>query len=140
MILIPDIKIKTDQLKKINSVWPISGWAASNKTIIKVIKKENKYFKYKFLYFSLLKIILIKTIKNGLTNSIGWNLGKKYKSIHLLALFTSTPTIGTKNKKKSENKKNIGEILNNLSWFIDDMIRIITTPKKTNDKCLKKNA
>ena len=44
-MLIPDIKIKTDQLKKTNKVWPMSGWAANNKAIIRVIKKENKYLK-----------------------------------------------------------------------------------------------
>ena len=78
MILIPDIKIKTDQLKKTSRGCPMSGWAANNKAIIKVNKKENKYFKYTFVYFSLLKIRLIKIIKKGLTSSIGWNLGKKY--------------------------------------------------------------
>ena len=41
---IPDMKIKTDQLKKTNKVCPMSGCAASNKAIIKVIKKVNKYF------------------------------------------------------------------------------------------------
>ena len=45
MIFIPDIKIKTDQLKKTNNVCPISGWATNNNAIIKVIKKENKYLK-----------------------------------------------------------------------------------------------
>jgi hypothetical protein len=39
------MKIKTDQLKKTNKVCPMSGWAANNKAIIKVIKKEDKYFK-----------------------------------------------------------------------------------------------
>ena len=90
------------------------------------------------LYFSLLKIILINIIKNGLTISIGWNLGKKFKSIHLLALFTSTPIMGTKNKKIIENKNIIGEILNNLSSLIEDKTKIIIKPKKTKDKCLKK--
>tara|TARA_B100001093_G_C26099190_1_gene706113 strand:+ start:283 stop:453 length:171 start_codon:yes stop_codon:yes gene_type:complete len=45
IILIPEIKIKTDQLKKTNKVCPISGCAVSNKAIIKVTKKENKYLK-----------------------------------------------------------------------------------------------
>ena len=93
-----------------------------------------------FVYFSLLKIILIKIIKKGLTSSIGWNLGKKFKSIHLWALFTSTPIIGTKNREINENKKIIGEILNSLSSLIEDKIKIIIIPKTTKDKCLKKNA
>ena len=93
-----------------------------------------------FEYFSLLKIKLIKIIKKGLTNSIGWNLGKKYKSIHRWALFTSTPIIGTKNKEIRENIKIKGEILKSLSSFIEDKIKIIINPKKTKDKCLKKNS
>ena len=93
-----------------------------------------------FVYFSLLKVKLIKIIKKGLTNSIGWNLGKKYKSIHLCALFTSTPIIGTKNKKIRENIKINGEILKSLSSFIEDKTKIIIKPNKTKDKCLKKNS
>ena len=83
--------------------------------------------------------MLINMIKNGLTNSIGWNLGKKYKSIHRLALLTSTPIMGTNNKKNKENKNTIGEILNNLSSLIEDKIKITIIPKKTKNKCLKKN-
>ena len=45
IILIPDIKIKTDQLKKTNKVCPISGCDTNNKAITKVIKKENRYLK-----------------------------------------------------------------------------------------------
>ena len=93
-----------------------------------------------FVYFSLLRIKLIKIIKKGLTSSIGWNLGKKYKSIHRWALFTSTPIIGTKNKDTNENKKIAGEILKSFSSLIEDKIKIIITPKNTKDKCLKKNA
>ena len=44
-IFIPDINIRTDQLNNTNKVCPMSGWAANNKTINNVIKKENKYFK-----------------------------------------------------------------------------------------------
>ena len=62
------------------------------------------------LYFSLLKIKLIKIIKNGFTSSIGWNLGKKNKSIHLWALFTSTPIKETKNKDIKENKKKLEKV------------------------------
>ena len=93
-----------------------------------------------FVYFSLLKIILIKIIKKGLTSSIGWNLGKKYKSIHLCALLTSTPIIGTNKSEAKESIKIIGEILKSLYSLIEDKIKIIIIPKKTKDKCLKKNA
>ena len=93
-----------------------------------------------FVYFSLLKIKLIKIIKNGLTSSIGWNLGNKYRSIHRWALFTSTPIMGTKNREINESRKITGEILKSLSSLIDDNIKINIIPKKTKDKCLKKNA
>ena len=91
------------------------------------------------VYFSLLKIKLIEIIKNGLTNSIGWNLGKNCKSIHRLALFTSTPIIGTKNKAIREKIKKIGENLKSLVSLIEEKKKIIIIPKKTNNKCLKKN-
>ena len=75
-----------------------------------------------------------------MTNSIGWNLGNKYRSIHRWALFTSTPIMGTKNKEIKDNRKIVGEIFKSFSSWIDDNIKIIIIPKKTNDKCLKKNA
>ena len=117
----------------------MSGCAAKNKTIIKVKKKEKAYLRYMLGYFSLLKIRLIETIKNGLTNSIGWNLGKKYKSIQRWALFTSTPIIGTKKRVINEKTKIIGEISKSFVSLIEDKRKIIIIPKKTNNKCLKKN-
>ena len=45
-------------------------------------------------------------IKNGLTNSIGCNLGKKNKSSHLFDPLTSIPIIGTKSSNKKD-KQNI---------------------------------
>ncbi len=45
-------------------------------------------------------------IRNGFKISIGWNLGIKGKSIHLIEPFTSTPINGikAKNMKKIKNK------------------------------------
>ena len=43
--LIPEVKIKIDQLKNTKRVCPISGWAAKNNAIAKVTKKEMEYFK-----------------------------------------------------------------------------------------------
>ena len=76
-ILIPDVNIKMDQLKKTKRVCPKSGWKSNNKATLSVTKKENKYLRWIFIFFWLLKIKLIKIIKKGLTNSIGWNLGNK---------------------------------------------------------------
>ena len=60
--------------------------------------KLKRYLTYLFEYFSDVSIIDNMIIKNGLSISIGWNLGKKNISIHLLEPFTSTPIIGTKIK------------------------------------------
>ena len=45
IILTPDIKIKTDQLKRTSKVCPISGWAANNIVISIVIKNVTRYLK-----------------------------------------------------------------------------------------------
>ena len=101
--------------------------------------KEIRYFKYMLWYFWLHKIKLINTIKKGLTNSIGWNLGKKYKSIHLLDPFTSMPIRGTNNNNIKEKTKITTEYLRSLFWSIDEKTKITNIPKKIKTKCLKKN-
>ena len=110
-ILIPEIKIKTNQLKPIKRVWPISGWSIKRLDINIVNKKDKKYFKLKLVYFWEQIIILIITIKKGFTNSIGCILGNINKSIHLLEPLISTPIIGTRNNKTNDKQKNISEIL-----------------------------
>ena len=79
----------------------------------------------------LQRIVANITIKNGFNTSIGWNLGKKNKSIHLFEPFTSIPIIGTKNKEIKEIKKRIIEYLNNWSVLNDEKIKIIEIPIKT---------
>ena len=110
-ILIPEIKIKTNQLKPIKRVWPISGWSIKRLDINIVNKKDKKYFKLKLVYFWEQIIILIITIKKGFANSIGCILGNTNKSIHLLEPLISTPIIGTRNNKTNDKQKNITEIL-----------------------------
>ena len=110
-ILIPEIKIKTNQLKPIKRVWPTSGWSIKRPDTKIVIKKVKKYFRLKLLYLWEQIIILIITIKKGFTNSIGCILGKTNKSIHLLEPLISTPIIGTRNNKTNDKQKNIIEIL-----------------------------
>ena len=78
------------------------------------------------------------TIKNGFKSSIGWNLGKNIKSIHLFDPFTSTPTIGTKIKKNKHNTNKIFEILIKSLWFNDENKIIVKTPIPIYEKCLKK--
>ncbi len=75
--------------------------------MLKVTKKETEYFIQILVYLRLLKIILKNTIKKGLTNSIGWNLGSKYRSIHLLDPLTSTPIKGTSSKSNIDAEKKI---------------------------------
>ena len=45
IMLIPEVKIKIDQLKKTKKVCPISGWTANSIAIPKVVKKEIRYFR-----------------------------------------------------------------------------------------------
>ena len=92
------------------------------------------------MVFSFKTIIFAaKIINNGLTNSMGWNLGMKgSKPIHLLEPLTSMPNIGTKMRSKIEIKnKRVKNFINLfLSW-----IEIATS--KNNDietkiRCLTK--
>ena len=83
------------------------------------------------MYFWLLRIKLINIIKKGFTSSIGWNLGKKNKSIHLLEPLTSTPMNGTKNKEMREIKKRKREYLYNWSEFKEENIKIRDIPINT---------
>ena len=82
-----------------------------------------------YLCFSTIDNKII--IKNGFRTSMGWNLGKKNKSIHLLEPLTSTPTNGTKNKEISEIKKRKIEYLYNLSGFNEENIKIRDIPINT---------
>ena len=90
------------------------------------------------LNFWLHNIKLIKMIRNGLTNSIGWNLGRKYRSIHLFEPLTSTPIIGTKIKNMSDKKNNREEYFRSCSFLIEDNTKIIIIPNKIKTKWLKK--
>ena len=92
------------------------GCKVSRNTTPKVTKKEIKYFKWTLTYLSLLRIILKNTIKKGLTNSIGWNLGSKYRSIHLLDPLTSIPIKGTSNKRIIDTNKKIEQITKSVAW------------------------
>ena len=67
-------------------------------------------------------------IKNGFSISIGWNLGKKNRSIHLFDPLTSTPIIGTRNNEVNEIKKRITEYLNNCSVLNEEKTKIIDIP------------
>ena len=103
-MLIPDVKIRTDQEKTTNKVWPISGCTISRIDITDITIMVNRYLTVK-LVFSVQRMVAKKTIKKGFRTSIGWNLGKKNRSIHLLEPLTSTPIIGTNNNEINERKK-----------------------------------
>ena len=79
-----------------------------------------------------------KTIKKGFRTSIGWNLGKKNRSIHLLEPLTSTPKIGTNTNEIKETKKSIIEYLINCSFLKEENTKTIKIPRTTYTKCLKK--
>ena len=95
---IPETNIRLNQRDNTNNVWPISGCKNSKRIIGMIAIKLKRYLTYLLEYFSDVNIIESMIIKNGLRISIGWNLGKKRISIHLLEPLTSTPKIGTKIK------------------------------------------
>ena len=129
-ILIPEVKIKTAQEKTTNNVWPISGWIIKSKEITEIKIIDIKYLN-KIFDLLLHKIVAKIIIKNGFTTSMGWNRGKRNKSIHRLEPLTSTPINGTKNKEKSEIKKRKIEYLYNWSEFKEENIKIRDIPIKT---------
>ena len=95
---IPETNMRLNQRDNTNNVWPISGCKNSKRIIGMITINVKKYPTYLLEYFSDVIIIDSMIIKNGLRISIGWNLGKKNISIHLLEPLTSTPIIGTKIK------------------------------------------
>ena len=129
-ILIPDVKIRAAQQNTTNKVWPISGWTIKSKEIRHIKRIDIKYLNKIFDLLSH-KIVAKIIIKNGFRTSMGWNLGKKNKSIHLLEPLTSTPINGTKNKEISEIKKRIIEYLYNWFEFNDENIKIRDIPINT---------
>ena len=129
-MLIPEVKIITVHEKTTNKVWPISGWIIRNNEIMEITTVESKYLLIIFNFW-LQRIVVRIIIKKGFKTSMGWNLGKKNKSIHLFEPFTSIPIIGTKKRDKKEIKKRIIEYFNNLFFFNEEKIKIIIIPIKT---------
>ena len=101
----PEIKIKIIQINPITNVWPKSGWITKSDETNNVSNREKENFKTKFENFLKVMIKLKTIIKNGLTNSMGCNLGKKNKSNHLFEPLTSTPIIGTRNNINKDKQK-----------------------------------
>ena len=124
------MKIRTAQQNTTNKVWTISGWAINSKEMKNIKKIDIKYLNKIFDLISH-RIVAKIIIKNGFRTSMGWNLGKKNKSIHLLEPLTSTPMNGTKNKEISEIKKRIIEYLYNWSEFNKENIKIRDIPINT---------
>ena len=90
------------------------------------------------LVFSVQRMVDKNTIKKGFRTSIGWNLGKKNRSNHLLEPLTSTPIIGTNTNEIKETKKSTIEYLINCSFLKEENAKTIKIPSTTYTKCLKK--
>ena len=133
----PETKISVNHTIAISNVWPKSGWEINKNNIGKSIKLVSKYLKYKLFFFKHNKVDTI-IIKKGLTSSIGWNLGKKPKSIHLFDPFTSIPIKGTKTKVINEIKNKIIDIFIKRSSFKNEKMINIVIPKTIKIKCLIK--
>ena len=97
----------------------------------------SKYLKYKLFFFKHNKDDKIM-IKKGLIISIGWNLGKNPKSIHLFEPFTSMPMNCTKTKVINEIPNKIIDTLNKSSSFKNEKIISTVMPKTIKVKCLIK--
>ena len=136
-ILIPDTKIKVNHTKVTNKVWPISGWDIKNSKTGINIKELKKNFRYNLLLCND-KINEIIITKKGFKISIGWNLGNKGKSSHLLDPLTSVPKSGTKTSIKKLKINKIKEILINISWFKKEKNNKITIARKIKIKCFIK--
>ena len=108
---IPETNIRLNQRDNTNNVWPISGCKNSKRIIGMIAIKLKRYLTYLLEYFSDVNIIDSMIIKNGFKISIGWNLGKKNISIHLLEPLTSTPKIGTKISVQNIIMKNANDNL-----------------------------
>ena len=124
------MNIRVAQQNTTNKVWPISGWAIKSKEMVDIKITDIKYLNKIFDLISHKMVAKIIT-KNGFRTSMGWNLGKKNKSIHLLEPLTSTPTNGTKNKEISEIKKRKIEYLYNWSELKEENIKIRDIPINT---------
>ena len=124
------MKIRVAQQNTTNKVWPISGWTIKSKEMEDIKITDIKYLNKIFDLISHKMVAKIIT-KNGFRTSMGWNLGKKNKSIHLLDPLTSTPTNGTKNKEISEIKKRKIEYLYNWSEFKEENIKMRDIPINT---------
>ena len=130
IMLIPEVKIITTHEKTTRRVWPISGCIINSNEITNIKTIDNKYSTKRLELLLLQRIVANITIKNGFNNSIGWNLGKNNKSIHLFDPFTSIPIIGTKNNKIREIKNKKIEYLNSCPLLRVEKITIIKTPIK----------
>ena len=104
IILNPDTKTIVSQININKSVCPRSGWFTKKKIIANKIKNEKKYLLLIPILFSAAIILAMKITNNGLTNSMGWNLGKEGKSSHLFDPLTSVPIKGIKNRNIMERK------------------------------------
>ena len=126
----PDVKIKTVQENTTNKVCPISGWTIKSIEMVDIKIIDIKYLN-KIFDLSLHRIVAKIIIKNGFRTSMGWNRGKKNKSIHLLEPLTSMPINGTKKSEISEIKKRGIEYVYNCSEFNEENIKIRNIPINT---------
>ena len=69
---------------------------------------------------------------------MGWNLGIKGKSIHLIEPFTSVPINGTRAKNIKKIKNKYLEIWNNLFLSTAEKVTKINIPRTMKSKCFIK--
>ena len=136
-IFIPDTKIKDNHVNVISNVCPKSGCDINNNKTGRRNAALKKYFKYSFL-LPRDKIVETIIIKKGFKISVGWNLGRKGRSNHLLDPLTSIPISKTNTKVINVIKNRITEILIKISWFKNEKNIKIIIPIKIKIKCFRK--
>ena len=77
-------------------------------------------------------------MKKGFNNSIGWNRGNIFGSIHLFEPLTSTPIKGTKTKKIKKIINKIKQIFNSLFFSKKEKMINIVNANKVIIRCLTK--
>ena len=136
-MLTPETKTVAIQLPVSKIDCPKSGWSIKRIITETSKRKLNKYLTWEFFNLSKVNILTVAKIKKGFKSSIGCNLNR-YKSNHLLAPLTSTPTMGTKINNRKDIIKNGMTIFLSNEVSIAEITNIIKRANTVKIRCFEK--